>query len=103
MWYQTMPISYYNGVLVTAGQMIINFNPDLLQIKFTTATLGSKSTEFYYSFVDSAGKKDPITAVYSLNWLTLLPVKGLELTALKPGKNVMLSWKTINRNEFNSL
>ncbi|MES2847824.1 MAG: Ig-like domain-containing protein, partial [Bacteroidota bacterium] len=91
---------FYNGVLVTAGQLLINFNPNLLQIQFTNATLGSKTTEFNYSFVDSAGKKDPVTAVYSLNWLTLLPVKGLELTALKPGKNVMLSWKTLT--EMNS-
>lgn len=91
---------YYNGVLVASGQLIINFNPDLLQIQFTAATLGSKSTEFFYSFVDSAGKKDPVTALYSLNWLTLLPVKGLELTALKAGKNAVLNWKTIS--ELNS-
>lgn len=91
---------FYNGVLVTAGQLIINFNPDLLQVQFTTATLGSNMTEFFYSFVDSAGKKDPVTAIYSINWLTLLPVKGLELTAIKTGKNVMLNWKTIS--EINS-
>lgn len=91
---------FYNGVLVTAGQLIINFNPDLLKLRFTTATIGSKETNFYYSFVDSAGKKDPLTAIYSLNWLTLLPVKGLELTATKSGKNVMLNWKTIT--EINS-
>lgn len=91
---------FYNGVLVTAGQLILNFNPDLLQIQFTTATLGSNVTEFFYSFVDSAGKKDPVTAIYSINWLTLLPVKGLELTAIKAGKNVMLNWKTIS--EINS-
>ncbi len=86
---------YYNGVLVTAGQLIINFNPDLLKIQITAATIGSSTTEFYYSFVDSAGRKDPVTAIYSLNWLTLLPVKGLELTATKSGKNVVLNWKTI--------
>lgn len=90
----------YNGVLVTAGQLIINFNPNLLQVQFTTATLGSNMTEFFYSFVDSAGKKDPVTAIYSINWLTLLPVKGLELTAIKAGKNVMLNWKTLS--EINS-
>lgn len=91
---------FYNGVLVTAGQLIINFNPDLLRIQFTAATLGSKTTEFYYSFVDSAGVKDPVTAIYSLNWLTLLPVKGLQLTAVKSGKTSVLNWKTLS--EINS-
>lgn len=93
---------YYNGVLVTAGQLITNFNPDLLQIEFTSVTVASSSkmTEFYYSFVDAAGQKDPVTAVYNLNWLMILPVKGLELTAIKQGKNAMLNWKTLS--EINS-
>ncbi|MBL0355892.1 MAG: tandem-95 repeat protein [Chitinophagaceae bacterium] len=91
---------YYNGVLVTSGQLITNFNPALLQVQFTAVTIGSNMTQFYYSFVDSAGKKDPATAIYSLNWLILLPAKGLELTAIKAGNNVSLNWKTIS--EINS-
>ena len=91
---------YYNGILVTAGQLITNFNPDLLQVQITVVTLGSKLTEFYYSFVDSAGKKDPVSALYSINWLSILPVKGLELSATRAGNNVLLNWKTIS--EINS-
>jgi len=91
---------YYNGVLVTAGQLILNFNPDQLQIKFTAVTIGSNTTGFYYSFVDSAGKKDPLTALYSLNWLILLPAKGLTLTANRVGDHAVLNWKTLS--EINS-
>src|SRR4029077_2351431 len=93
---------YYNGILVTAGQLITNFDPSLLQVEFNAVTVGSstKTTEFYYSFVDAAGKKDPVTAIYSINWLSILPVKGLELTALRVGKNTMLTWKTLS--EINS-
>ncbi len=93
---------YYNGVLVVSGQLITNFDPSLFQIEFTAVTVGSssKTTEFYYSFVDAAGKKDPVTAIYSLNWLSILPVKGLELTTIKTGNNAVLNWKTIS--EMNS-
>jgi len=92
---------YYNGVLVTAGQLITNFDPNLLQVQFTAVTIGSNLTQFYYSFVDAAGKKDPITAIYSINWLILLPAKGLELTATRTGGNdISLDWRTIS--EINS-
>lgn len=91
---------YYNGILVTSGQLITNFNPSLFKIEFTPVTVGSKLTEFYYSFVDSAGKKDPATALYSLNWLSILPATGLQLSAIRDGNNVSLNWKTIS--EINS-
>ncbi len=94
---------YYNGVLVNAGQLIINFDPSKLVIEFTAVTLGSKMTEFYYSFVDAAGKKDPVSAVYSISWLTILPATGLELTATRNGSQVQLNWKTlteINSDQF---
>ncbi len=91
---------YYNGILVTAGQVISNFDPSLLKIEFTAVTVGSMYTEFYYSFVDAAGKKDPVTAVYSLNWLSILPATGLNVTANRTGNNVALNWKTIS--EINS-
>ena len=91
---------YYNGILVTSGQLISNFNPSLFKIEFTAVTIGSKLTEFYYSFVDSAGKKDPATALYSLNWLSILPATGLQLSATREKNNVTLNWKTIS--EINS-
>jgi hypothetical protein len=91
---------YYNGVLVTSGQLISNFDPSLFKIEFTAVTVGSQLTEFYYSFVDAAGKKDTAVALYSLNWLSILPATGLELTATRTGNNALLNWKTIS--EINS-
>ncbi len=89
---------YYNGVLVTAGQLINNFDPSLLQIEITAATIGSFGTSFQYSFVDAAGKKDPTPATYSLNWLIRLPVEGLRLAAFLNGSDVVLNWKTISES-----
>ncbi len=91
---------YYNGVLVTAGQMILNFDPNKLQVQFTAVTIGSNMTNFNYSFVDSAGRKDPVSALYSINWLILLPAKGLQLTATRGGNTVVLNWETLS--EINS-
>lgn len=91
---------YYNGVFVTAGQVITNFNPSLLTIEITPVTVGSVNTEFYYSFVDAAGKKDPVPARYSINWFTVLPATGLNLFAIRTGTSVSLDWKTIS--EINS-
>lgn len=91
---------YYNGVLVTTAQLISNFNPSLLQIKITAATLGATSTSFQYSFVDAAGKKDVTAATYMVSWFTALPVTGLELTAKLEGTKTKLNWKT--ETEYNS-
>ena len=94
---------YYNGILVTAGQLISNFDPSLLQVKITVATIGFLSTSFQYSYVDAAGKKDPSPATYTLNWLTTLPVTGLEVTARMNGNIAFINWKTeseINSNYF---
>jgi hypothetical protein len=90
----------YNGVLVTSGQVINNFNPALLKVQITPVTVGSLFTLFYYSFVDAAGVKDPAPVVYSLTWTTILPVKGLTLSASRTGNTVALNWKTIS--EINS-
>jgi Secretion system C-terminal sorting domain len=88
---------YYNGVLVTAGQLITNFDPNLFQVEFTAVTVGSSSrmTEFYYSFVDAAGMKDPVSAIYSINWLMILPTTGMQLTATRTGNDILLNWKTL--------
>jgi len=91
---------YYAGVLVTPGQVITNFNPNQLKIEFTAVTVASMVTNFYYSFIDAAGKKDSVPAIYSLNWLSILPAKGLALTANRSGNTVTLNWKTIS--EINS-
>ena len=99
----SMPLNanlYYNGILVTSGQVINNFNASLFKVEITTATLGSMYTIFYYSFIDAAGMKDPNPVVYSLNWLIILPATGLNLTATRVADDVSLNWKTIS--EINS-
>ncbi|HMO61776.1 MAG TPA: Ig-like domain-containing protein [Ferruginibacter sp.] len=90
----------YNGVLVSSGQTINNFNPALLAVEITPVTVGTTGTYFIYSFVDAAGKKDPTPGLYALNWYTVLPATGLTLTAVRNGSSIALNWKTIS--EINS-
>ena len=94
---------YYNGVLVTNGQQINNFDPSLMQIKITAATIGSTSTSFLYSFVDAAGKKDPTPATYTLTWLNPLPIVLSFFTGTANKCDAVLQWKTsteINADKF---
>lgn len=94
---------YYNGVLVTAGLQINNFNPSLLQIKITSATLGSTSTSFQYSFVNSNGKKDATPANYTLNWAYPLPVKLSSFSGKANNCSTILQWVTaqeLNASKF---
>ena len=86
---------YYNGVLVVNNQVISNFNPALLQIKITQATVGSVSTSFQFSYVDLAGMKDPTPATYAITWFAPLPVRGLSLSATYTGNYAALDWKTV--------
>jgi Bacterial Ig domain/Secretion system C-terminal sorting domain len=87
---------FYNNVLVTAGQLLTNFDPALLQVKITAATLGSSNISFQYSFVDAAGKRDPTPATYLLQWATSLPADGFSLSAGLTDKLVTLNWKTLS-------
>lgn len=87
---------YYNNTLVTNGQVIENFNPNLLQILVTPAALGDVSIEFSYSFVDAAGVRDPSPAKYTMVWLVPLPATGLTLAATLDGKETLLQWHTLS-------
>lgn len=94
---------HYNGVLVTTGQQINNFNPSLLQIKMTAATIGSTSTSFQYSYVDLAGKKDPTPAIYTVTWLFPLPITLSSFSGIANKCDAVLQWKTsqeINADKF---
>jgi Bacterial Ig domain/Cadherin-like domain/SdrD B-like domain len=89
---------YYNGILVTTGQQINNFDANLLQVKITAAALGSTGTSFTYSYADAAGKKDPTPATYTINWLGTLPVTGLKATANLQGTIATIKWETISEH-----
>ncbi|RYZ16811.1 MAG: hypothetical protein EOP49_51300, partial [Sphingobacteriales bacterium] len=52
----------YNNIAVTVGQVITNFNPSLLQIEVTAATVGTSLTSFQFNYRDAAGKSDPVPA-----------------------------------------
>jgi hypothetical protein len=91
---------YYNGVLVTNGQSILNFNASLFTFKFTANASRSTTTSFTFSFKDAAGLKDPTPATYTISWMFPLPVTGLTLTASQNGNTANLKWLT--RTEFNS-
>lgn len=83
---------FYNNVRVTTTNFnITNYNPDLLQIKFTGA--GSASTSFTYSYVDLAGKASASPATYAIDWTTVLPVKLVSFTAAQNASTVKLVWE----------
>jgi len=92
---------YYNGLLVSNWQLITNFNPALLQVKIIAATISSTSTSFRYSYVDVAGKKDPVPATYTLFWLTALPDTELKLSATLKDYNTQINWKTETESNSN--
>ncbi|GGH21936.1 hypothetical protein GCM10007423_03420 [Dyadobacter endophyticus] len=82
---------YYNGVLVTAGQVIPNYNPDSLAIKLTGT--GYTSIKFEYAYVDEAGEQSP-PAPYTIRWEKPLPVTLVSFTATARENTAELNWVT---------
>lgn len=87
---------YYNNMLVTNGQMITNFNPNLFQIKLTPAAIGDTVVFFRYSYVDDAMMKDPTPATYSLVWLVPLAADALAAKANLDNNITTIKWHTIS-------
>jgi hypothetical protein len=56
---------YYNGTLITASQVITNYDPALLKIDPDNSS-GSITVTFSYAAIDAAGKEDPTPAVISI-------------------------------------
>ncbi len=93
----------YNGVNVTVGQVIPNFNPSLLSILVTTATVGATQTSFQYAYVDAAGKPDPTPATYTIQWQGILPVTLTSFDATGDNCSAKLIWVTaseVNASKF---
>jgi hypothetical protein len=82
---------YYNGVLVTEGQVIPNYNPDSLAIKLIGT--GYTSTTFEYAYVDQAGEQSP-PAPYTIRWEKPLPVTLVSFTATARENAAELNWAT---------
>jgi hypothetical protein len=87
---------YYNSALVSNGQRIDNFNPNLFQLKITPAGLGDTSIVFQYSYVDAAMMKDPTPATYTLIWLIPLPADGLTAIASLDDNISTIKWSTLS-------
>jgi hypothetical protein len=81
---------YYNGVLVTNGFAINNYNPALLEYKFVGG--GYSNCLFYYAFVDAAGQQDPTPASYTITWGGTLAAQDILLTAVPQQSTINLRW-----------
>jgi hypothetical protein len=82
---------YYGGVLVTNGYKISNYNPALLQMKFTTINTVI-STSFTYAYLDAAGKQDPSPATYTINMSVVLANTFGSFTGRSSDYGNVLSW-----------
>jgi len=82
---------YYGGVLLTNGYKITNYNPALLQMKFTTIN-SIISTSFTYAYLDAAGKQDPSPATYTINMSIVLANTFGSLTGRSSDYGNVLSW-----------
>ncbi len=93
----------YNGIAVTQGQVILNFNPSLLKVAITSATAGATHTSFEYAYVDAAGKPDPSPALYVISWQGVLPVTLISFDATGDNCSAKLIWVTsseVNASKF---
>lgn len=94
----TVPLNselYYNNALLVDGQSISNFNPDLFQIRITSAAIGDIMIRFFYSFVDAAGVRDPSPASYTVMWGIVLPAEGLTASVNLNDDVATINWHTL--------
>jgi Secretion system C-terminal sorting domain len=87
----------YDGSIVSVGQVIPNYNPALLQVKFTIPGAGITGiVKFSYSYIDAAGLADPTPATYTIRWPAggILPIVLSDFAAIKNNCNASLNWKT---------
>jgi len=94
----------YNNIPVIAGQLITNYTPSLLQIRFGSTTNGLDFTQFNYAYVDAAGLADPTPALYRILWAGgPVAITLSEFTATKNNCTASLAWKTeteVNAQKF---
>ena len=84
---------YYNGMLLSDGYKITNYNPTLLQVKFTSVNI--LSTAFTYAYVDAAGKQDPTPATYTLNLSVILAQSLGTFTGKATSQGNLLTWASL--------
>ena len=91
---------YYNGSLLTNNTTITNYNPALLQVKFTNVSVGS--TSFTYAYLDAAGKEDPTPATYTINMSTALATTLSTFSGKSTDLGNVLSWTSYNEAASNT-
>lgn len=89
---------WYNGVMITAGEKIINYNPALLSIKITDTS--NNTVSFQYAYVDEAGIESA-PATYTINWSTPLPITLVDFRATKVAGTAWLQWETAQEKQSN--
>jgi len=87
---------YYNGTLVTNGFAITNYNPTLLQVKFTT--VNTLTTSFMYAYVDAAGKQDPTPATYTITMSVALSTSFGTFTGAATDMGNVLTWTSFDEH-----
>ena len=97
----------YAGTPVVLNQIIPNYDPNLLQLRFNTITFApgifQGSTTFNYAYVDAAGVVDPTPASYTVFWQKPVDFYLESFTATKSNCVATLNWKTsaeINSDKF---
>ena len=85
---------YYNGVLVTNNLTITNYNPALLDVKFTN--VAAVATSFTYAFLDAAGKEDPTPATYTINMSVVLASTMSSFTGKATETGNLLTWTSLD-------
>lgn len=88
----------YNNNPVTLNQVITGFNPSLLKIQATVATVVAASSSFQFAYRDAAGKQDPTPATYLINWGLPLPIEMGDFTVVAENKSAVLNWNTLSEN-----
>jgi hypothetical protein len=102
---------YYDGNLMSTGQIIISYNPLLLKFKLTAFTndpwyLSGYELKFYYTYIDAAGVEDNTPASYIVRYpvaASPLPIVLSDFVIEKNDCNAFLYWKTsseINADKF---
>lgn len=89
-------VLWYNGVMITAGEKILNYNPALLSIEITDTS--NNTINFQYAYVDEAGTESaPVT--YTINWSTPLPITLVNFSATKAESTAWLQWETAQEKQ----
>ncbi|HSK14297.1 MAG TPA: DUF11 domain-containing protein, partial [Phnomibacter sp.] len=90
----------YNGQTVTAGQVIVNYDPALLAFVAARDFEYGQRTCFSYALADGCGLFDPSPASFCIQSAVIVPVTGLVLTVQRiPGtRDADLIWTSRSEN-----